>query len=285
MTDLAQSVITAIRELGSSSGTDPNRGFAWQLDLANPFIATAIHAGHHVREEILPLMALSEDQRRFEEDTATQTMISGLGNAVWGLESRAVYDLNRSPDMALPLKPKQFWGVRVYRKQPSASMNARSLAGYESFYRFMETCSQYLVDRFGFCIIYDLHSYNITRQHQMGIASPPVFNLGTALLDTSRWGEAIKAWLKLLGDIQLPGHAVTVAENLVFSGHGEFCRRLTQKDSRILALPTEVSKIYMDELTGTVHPQTVQALNQGLGKAVLSHAGLVAEDLRGKVLK
>ena len=34
-------------------GTDPLGGFAYHLDFSLPFIAVAIHAGHHVREELL----------------------------------------------------------------------------------------------------------------------------------------------------------------------------------------------------------------------------------------
>jgi N-formylglutamate amidohydrolase len=271
MTCLESTIISAIEHQGTHSGVDPENGFAWQLDLASPCIATAIHAGHDVRDEILPLMALSSNERRFEEDAATDVMISSLGNAVWGLESRAVYDLNRPPDMALPLVPEKFWGTRVYRQQPTARMNQRSMSGYDAFYRFMEACSDTLIDRFGFCVIYDLHSYNITRQQDKGIASPPVFNLGTTLLDRSLWGQAIDDWLKILEEITLPGIITTVAENLVFNGQGEFCRRMTRRDNRILVLPTEVSKVYMDELSGTLYPGQVQALKQELHKAVRTH--------------
>ena len=35
------------------AGTDPLGGFAYHLDFSLPFIAVAIHAGHHVSEELL----------------------------------------------------------------------------------------------------------------------------------------------------------------------------------------------------------------------------------------
>lgn len=72
------------------AGTDPSGGFAYHLDFSLPYIAVAIHAGHKVREEIKPLMALDSDTRKFEEDTGTDLMIQELGNAIWALESRAV---------------------------------------------------------------------------------------------------------------------------------------------------------------------------------------------------
>jgi len=255
--------------------TDPLKGFAYHLDFSLPFIATAIHAGHRVRKELQPFMAIDSDQRRFEEDTGTDLMIKDLGNAVWALESRSVYDINRSREIALPLTPERFWGIQVYKTLPSPEMNQKSLENYESFYRFMEACIATLLDQFGFCIIYDIHSYNISRQKKKGIVSPPVFNLGTALLDKSKWGKAIELWLKQLGTISLPGIKTSVAENYVFSGKAEFCRRLCRLDDRILVLPTEVSKVYMDEMTGQVYPDVIQAIAKVLKAAILSHVKLL----------
>ncbi len=263
--------IKKIRQHGRIQVTNPFEGFACQLDFSLPFIAVAIHSGHRVRQELLPFMALDSGQRKFEEDTATDTMIKGLGNAVWALESRAVYDLNRPVDAALPLEPEQFWGTRVYTGRPTPEMNQKSLESFHAFYRFMETCIHLMLDRFGICVVYDIHSYNISRQQEKGIASPPVFNLGTALLDRSKWTTAIDSWLELLGRISLPGIRTSVAENRVFSGKGEFCRRLSCLDNRVLVLPTEISKVYMDETSGKLNPQMVSAVQNGLQNAVLSH--------------
>ncbi|WP_457553881.1 N-formylglutamate amidohydrolase [Desulfobacula sp.] len=252
-------------------GTDPLGGFAYHLDFSLPFIAVAIHSGDHVRKELQPLMALDSDQQRFEEDTGTDLMIKGLGNAVWALESRAVYDLNRSREMALPLTPEKFWGTRVYKTLPDPEMNKKSLKNYESFYGFMESCIARLLKRFGICIVYDIHSYNISRQKAKGIKSVPVFNLGTALLDQSKWKNDIELWLEQLGAISLPKIKTSVAQNLVFLGKAEFCRRICSLDDRILVLPTEVSKVYMDEIKGNVYPDVLNAVKNGLQNAILSH--------------
>jgi hypothetical protein len=256
---------------GIIQGTDPLGGFAYHLDFSLPYIAVAIHAGHHVREELLPYMALDSDQRKFEEDTATDLIIKDLGNTVRALESRSVYDLNRSRDMALPLTPERFWGTRVYKTMPPPEMNCKSLESYDSFYRFMETCIASILERFGICIVYDIHSYNISRQQAKGIKYPPVFNLGTALLDKSKWEIAIELWLEHLGAISLPGIETRVAENHVFSGKAEFCRHLCSLDHRILVLPTEISKVYMDEIKGVIYPDIILSLKKGLQNAILSH--------------
>ena len=246
----------------SISGTNLSQGFAYDFDFSTPVIATAIHAGHHVRKELLPYMVIPPAQRLFEEDTATEKMISGLPNTIWGLDSRAVYDLNRSPDMALPLTPEKFWGIQVYGNQPTPEMNRKSMEYHKGFYDFMGTVVTHLLNKFNICIVLDIHSYNISRQKDKGFISPPVFNLGTSLLNRTRWESYIHKWLKGLKTISLPrGIETTVAENEVFQGKGELCRLLSQWDERILVLPTEVSKVYMDEHTGEVYENVVTAIN------------------------
>ena len=247
-------------------------GFAYAVDPSVPYIATAIHAGSKVREALLPLMKIGSEDRYFEEDPVTDTMIQGAASAVWGLDSRSVYDLNRPPADALPLTPEQFWGTQVYYEQPSQSIQRESLARYDQFYEFMGSWVTATLDKFGVCLIYDVHAYNIARQVQKGIVSPPVFNLGTAAIDRRRWEATVDDWLNRLKDIEIPGVSTTVAENLVFHGKGELCRRLIQWDPRILVLPTEVAKVYMDEETGVVNPAAVEALQEGLGRAMREHS-------------
>ena len=246
-------------------------GFAYTVDPSAPCMAAAIHAGGKVREALLPLMKINSADRFFEEDPATDTMIQGAASAVWGLDSRSEYDLNRPSADALPLTPEQFWGTQVYIEQPSETMNRESLAKYHQFYEFMGSWVTSTLAKFAVCLVYDVHAYNITRQVQKGISSPPVFNLGTSSIDRRRWEAAVDDWLVRLKQIEIPGVQTTVAENCVFQGKGELCRRLTQWDPRILVLPTEISKVYMDETKGTVHAEAVKALQKGLGKAMRKH--------------
>ncbi|MFA6107588.1 MAG: N-formylglutamate amidohydrolase [Candidatus Latescibacterota bacterium] len=265
-------VLERLRRGETISGTDPSGGFAFEVDPSRPYLLTAIHAGHAVPSELASRMAITEEGRRFEEDTATDEMVRGAPSAIWGLVSRAVVDLNRPEALALPLTPERFWGVRVYDRAPTEPMNRRSLELHAAFYRFVGSCVTALLERFKTCVVYDLHSYNISRQVERGFARPPVFNLGTALLDRTRWAGAIDAWLSLLGEIRIPGVETTAVENLVFEGKGEFCACLTNWDPRILVLPTEVAKVYMDEQTGVVDPDRVAALRDGLQTAAIRHA-------------
>lgn len=265
-------VLERLRRGEPISGTDSSGGFAFEVSPSCPYLLTAIHAGHAVPFELASRMAITEEGRRFEEDPATDAMIRGAPSAIWGLVSRAVVDLNRPEALALPLTPERFWGVRVYDRAPTEQMNRRSLELHAGFYRFVGSCVTALLERFGACVVYDLHSYNVSRQVEKGFASPPLFNLGTALLDRGRWADAIDGWLSLLEEIRIPGVETTAAENLVFEGRGEFCARLTDWDPRILVLPTEVAKVYLDEQTGVVYPDRVTALRDGLQTAAIRHA-------------
>ena len=152
-------------------------------------------------------------------------------------------------------------------------MNRRSLEKYAAFYRFTAAVIKVLLDRFGACIVYDIHSYNIQRQIDKGHTSPPVFNLGTRGIERAKWGKPVAAWLDRLGQIKIPDRLTTVAENDVFGGMGEFCRRLTHWDPNILVLPTEISKFYMDEYSGIVHDSVVHTLKRELAEAIAAHGG------------
>jgi len=265
-------IVERLRSATRVQGEAPEGGFAFDLDLSTPALAVAVHAGHRVREELLPLMRIPEKDRLFEEDPATDRMIRGSANAVWGLDSRAEYDLNRPPERAVPLTAEQFWGVQVYSGPLPEAMVRRSLEKHEAFYRFLGSCIRLLLERYGLCVVYDIHSYNLSRQIGKGIVNPPLFNLGTALLDRRRWGGRIDAWMRELGRIDVPGIAATVEENRVFTGEGELCRRLTEWDPRILVLPTEIAKVYMDERTGVLHDPVIDALGLALRRAIAAHA-------------
>lgn len=253
-------------------GVDACGGFAFDLDFSVPCIVTAIHAGHRVRAELLPLMSISEQERLLEEDPATDILIQGNPNTVWGLDSRSEYDLNRPPENALPLTSEMFWGKQVFHTEPTADMNRRSLEKLEAFYLFIGSCAKIILERFAGCLVYDIHSYNISRQVRRGFTSPPLFNIGTVLLNRTEWQANIDSWRMQLEKIQIPGVATAVAENMVFAGKGELCRRITAWDPNILVLPTEISKVYMNEHTGEINDAIVKSLQQGLHRAIYEHS-------------
>lgn len=259
-------------------GTHPLGGFAYDLDLTVPYLATAIHAGHGVREELAPLLALPESARLAEEDMATERIIADCPSTIWGLDSRAEYDLNRPPDQAIPLTAEMFWGIRVYDAPPDEAANRRTMEKYQAFYRFAATVAGVLLERFGACLVYDIHSYNILRQQEKGHRHPPVFNLGTRGIDRPRWEGPVTSWLRRLEAVNLSGKNVSVAENRVFGGQGAFCAHLSAWDANILVLPTEISKIYMDERTGEPFEGVIDELRGEMAAAVSAHGEAYRRD-------
>ena len=98
------------------------------------------------------------------------------------------------------------------------------------------------------------------------------FNLGTVLINKQRWGAELDSWANLLKEVSIPGVETTYGENTVFYGKGEYAVRALEFDPRILILPTEVSKIYMNEETGEVYPEKVAALRAEFARIIETHA-------------
>ncbi len=261
------------------TGFTPSGGIGFDIDPSSPYVATAIHAGHGFREELLPFVTLSEADRYYEEDPATDDFIAAAPSRIWALDSRFEYDINRAPDRALPLKSEWVWGLEIYGELPPEGMLLTCMKKFNEFYELVDMVVRGLLDRHGACLLFDVHSYNISRQVTRERPVPPTFNLGTKQLDRSHWGPEIDAWLGLLNGIELPGIEVKALENEVFGGRGQLCRAATAIDlPNVLVLPTEVSKIYMDEDAGKLYPDIVASLGKQMGAAMSRLAEAFARD-------
>lgn len=246
-------------------------GFAHNIQFDVPYLVTAVHAGSRIRQELEEYLVISKEEIHFEEDTATDVIISENLNTIWGLDSRAQYDLNRSRDRAVAVKPELFWGKEVYSKKTPNQMIQESLKRYDQFYTFLDQCITTLIDRFGFCVIYDIHSYNISRQQDKGFSAPPMFNLGTKSQNHEKWHLFINSWLDCLKNINISQMDTTVAENEVFYGQEGLACHVANNYEKALVLPTEISKFYMDEHRGHVHENLLLQLQQQLPVAIREH--------------
>lgn len=66
-----------------------------------PYVCTAIHAGHQLRQELIDYCNLDAAQRLQEEDPYTDQLIDSLPIALIAKDSRYEYDLNRAPDACI----------------------------------------------------------------------------------------------------------------------------------------------------------------------------------------
>lgn len=120
----------------------------------------------------------------------------------------------------------------------------------------MDAAVEDAVDRYGYAIVFDFHSYNYQRKGDTDWRTDgkPVINLGTRHLILDDQGERIKNWfLARLKQHTVLGEECMVEENGVFYG-GYLNRRLAHLyQHRCITLSVEYKKVYMDERTGEVH--------------------------------
>ena len=97
----------------------------------------------------------------------------------------------------------------------------------------------------------------------------PVWNLGTANIDSDRFGELAASWSKKLGGLKLPNSIESTSKiNDTFQGNGYFLKYITQHFDKTLVLATEISKIYCDELSGIIYPEVVRSVEMQLKEII-----------------
>ncbi len=236
-----------------------------------PVIATAIHAGHLVRPELLERMAVSEEDRLREEDPSTGLWTAVGDVSVVAARSRFEIDLNRSRDMAVYQRPEHAWGLDVWREPPTTGMIERSRAVYDSFYEDMREVIGKTVDEHGRALIIDIHSYN----HRRGgpVAPPddpranPEINVGTDADTRSGWAWLVDPFVAALREARVGGIERDVRENVKFTV-GHFPRWVVGTfPDRACAIAVEFRKSFMDEWTGVSDNSAMAGLGWTLDAA------------------
>jgi N-formylglutamate amidohydrolase len=238
-----------------------------------PVVATAIHDGHEVRDEVRRLLAISEADRLREEDPFTGRWTSVAPTRVIGTRSRFEVDLNRPRESAVYRSPEDAWGLEVWKSPPPEDLLARSLANYDAFYAELDRLYGSLVQQHGRFLVLDLHTYNHRRDGPDGpVADPagnPQVNVGTGTMpDRARWARLIDRFMEQLAAYDFPGGRLDVRENVRFRG-GACARWAHQKfpDSACV-LSLEVKKFFMDEWTGIPDETLVDAVGSALAAVV-----------------
>ena len=246
----------------------------WMIEEgAGPFVATAIHDGHEVREDALRRMALDESSRLREEDPWTAGWTAVAPNRVVGLRSRFEVDLNRPREKAVYLTPDDAWGLEVWNGELPPEVAGRSLAEYDAFYATLRELYAELAARHGRFVVFDLHTYNHRRD---GPDSPeadpqanPQVNVGTGTMsDRTAWAPVIDRFVADLSAFDFPGGALDVRENIRFRGghHGRWAHETFPEAACVLSI--EVKKFFMNEWTGEVDPHLLRALGRALDSTV-----------------
>ncbi len=89
----------------------------WELRKGSgPLVGVAIHAGHNLRAEIVPLLAIDEQQRFREEDPYSEYWTNVCGTQIITLRSRFEVDLNRPREEAVYRTPEDAWGIPIWKQ-------------------------------------------------------------------------------------------------------------------------------------------------------------------------
>jgi N-formylglutamate amidohydrolase len=246
----------------------------WDIELGEgPLVATAIHHGAAVREDVRRCMLLDEAVRRREEDPFTAEWTCLAPVRIIGTRSRFEVDLNRPREKAVYRGPEDCWGLHLWSDRLPDDVAGTSLMEYDAFYAMLEDVYGELEKRYGRFVVFDLHTYNHRRDGPDGPVAHeslnPQVNVGTGTMrNRSRWARVIERFMRDLGSFNFPGGKLDVRENVKFRGgeHPRWAHDTFPDSACVLAI--EVKKFFMDEWTGQANSVLVDAVRGALASTV-----------------
>jgi N-formylglutamate amidohydrolase len=257
------------RQAAEYAGTGQREPYGFTGDPTSCLVATAIHAGHDVRPEISSLLRLDEATRLREEDPFTDRIAAVADSVVLVYRSRFEVDLNRGREAAVYRQPDDCWGLDPWGGELPQDVIDRSLDIYDAFYADLGTHLDRLAE-VGPFLVFDVHSYNHRRPEDGRVEAPqsanPDVNVGTGSLDGT-WSSVVDSLIDALGQAEVGGRPLDVRENIRFEGANlaEWVNERYPTTGCALAL--EFKKTFMDEWTGAVDVERLDALIDALRAA------------------
>lgn len=229
-----------------------------------PVLGVAIHAGHEMRPELLPSLAIDEVSRVREEDPYTDYWTRACDSQITARRSRFEVDLNRSREMSICVHPEDCWNLEVWGPSISPEAQRRSFAEHDAFYDMFTGVLRDLERKYGHFVVLDIHSYNHRRSGPFAPAENPnqnpEINIGTATIDLPRWSVVVERFKADLEAFDFLGRHLDVRENVKFKGGylPQFVNSTFPESGCAIAI--EVKKFFMDEWTGVGAPEEINAL-------------------------
>ena len=171
-----ETIIKKIEDNEIFNAVADDYSFTIKIDKYAPFVCAAVHNGHQFRKELWENCLHTEYERWYEEDPMTKEMINSHPIVIAGMDSRFEYDLNRPPEEAIY---EDAWGKQLWEQPLSEEMKAKSLKKHNNFYRVVHQLIKTMNQKFGCCVVYDMHSFNRQRWDR----EVPTWNLGTSNVD------------------------------------------------------------------------------------------------------
>ncbi len=260
-----QEIIKRIQAKQTFTATIDSGAFVIKIDKYVPVVHTAIHDGHNLAGSLLSKCLLDDNERRYEEDPFTGDMIQAFPITLRALDSRYMYDLNRSPEDCIY---EQAWGKTIWREALSEREVSAHKKLHASYYQVLRVLISKLEQLFNACVVYDLHSYNYLR-----IASDtPLFNIGTYSVDTQRWQPVLKHLLKQLQQHEYSNIENRAALDEVFQGKGYQAAYIRQHFNNTLCVALELKKVFMEESSGQPYPLILDEFKENLKRALSRNA-------------
>src|SRR6056300_443065 len=253
-----EDIIAKIKNEETFEAVSEDYSFTIKIEEYVYYACGAVHNGHQFRQELWDNCLHTEYERWFEEDPETKEMIKSHPIVIAGCDSRFEYDLNRAPETAIY---EDAWGKKLWKEPLPTEMHEKSLQKHANFYKVVHALISKLEEKFGVCIVYDMHSYNWKRWTR----EVPTWNIGTSNIDNHRFGKEIESWRVILEKTPLPnGIKSTSKINDTFQGNGYFLKYITQNFNNTFVLATEIAKVYCDELKQIMYPEVVAAVEKYL---------------------
>ena len=238
-----------------------------------PVMATALHAGHDLRDAVRGKLILDEETRLMEEDPYTELLAAGADSVVNVFRSRFEVDLNRPREKAVYRTPEDAWGLPLWDTPPEDELIEDSLQIYDAFYWQLEGFLAGLCNRFRKVVVLDLHSYCHRRDgpssEPADPATNPEVNVGTGSLPEAPWRPLVDRFLTDLGSHGPRRHHLQVGETIRFRG-GHLSQWVHARfPGRVCVLAIEFKKFFMDEWTGRLDGPAFVRAHSALHAALL----------------
>ena len=258
-------MVDPLRNVAEERSSDP-----WTIVPGpSPIVAAALHDGHDLRPELHRFVAVPDDDRRREEDPYTGWLTNIVSTRVIAHRSRFECDLNRPPDQAVALDPRDSWGLRMWKEPLPLPLVRGSQFLHAAFYSSLRELFTSIEARYGRFAVLDIHAYN----HRRGgpdappddPAGNPDVNVGTRSVDRSRWGRLVD---RFIADLSAHPLGLDVRENVKFKGrYLAAWTQLTFPDSGC-CLALELKKTFIDEWTGQLDRDRLHSLADALASTL-----------------
>jgi len=236
----------------------------------SPFISLALHDGHLIPPDVLKHIMLKEHERFREEDPYTAYMANLPVNKVFVNTSRFYVDLNRLENQAIYKKPEDAWELEVWKNEFPVELEEKQMDYYHQFYAEIETLIKDIIQKYGYFIILDIHSYNHRRGNPFTVANEtenPEINIGSEY-NHPRWRSLISNYAAFLSKCTINNHHPDVRENIKFKGGG-FSQWVNQHYSEQgCVISIEFKKTFMDEWTGRADIDHIRDIRQALRDSI-----------------